>query len=250
MMKGIAKSAAEGLSKASQPHAVLDDFLSQAQVSSHLSVFCAHTSRITSEGWDLMRSTAYTQRIQTSDWHAVPEGAHASSFSHWWVLPELTPQSAWEHQVVGVDTTSLRAEAEALKTAARGDWIVGRTGGGRTADAQGKTLTGQYLAQYSAQYLLINNHVCIGILFNVEALLTKSLWRKFQVPRRRDLLVARRAGCSLRAAGAARTVACSRPPGGRAQYFVACQAALGARRPHYANGGVLPPWLCRLLLPR
>lgn len=38
----------------------------------------------------------------------------------------------------------MRAEAEALKTAAHGDWIVGRTGGGRTADAQGKTVTGQY----------------------------------------------------------------------------------------------------------
>ena len=44
----------------------------------------------------------------------------------------------------GVDTSSLRAEAEALKDAAKGDWIVGRTGGGRTADQQGETVTGQY----------------------------------------------------------------------------------------------------------
>jgi hypothetical protein len=76
-MQAVAREAAEGLGRRTQPHAVVDDFLARAQI-------------------------------------------------------------------VGVDTSSLRAEAEALKTAARGDWIVGRTGGGRTADAQGKTVTGQY----------------------------------------------------------------------------------------------------------
>ena len=46
--------------------------------------------------------------------------------------------------VGGVDTTSLRAEAQALKTAAKGDWIVGKTGGGRTAKATDQQVTGQY----------------------------------------------------------------------------------------------------------
>lgn len=76
-MQAVALAAAKGLSKPTRPHAVLDDFLSRAQV-------------------------------------------------------------------VGADTTSLRLEVEALKTEARGDWIVGRTGGGRTADAQGQTTSGQY----------------------------------------------------------------------------------------------------------
>ena len=106
-MQALALEAAEGLSKPSQPHAVLDDFLTRAQVPAPLEP-------------SLCKLPVILQ----------------SSVSD--------PETCRSSQVVGVDTTSLRAEAEALKATARDDWIVGRTGGGRTADAQGKTVKGQY----------------------------------------------------------------------------------------------------------
>eukprot|EP01044_Picomonas_judraskeda_P008793 COSAG03_NODE_1028_length_4992_cov_3.062334_2_plen_132_part_00 len=105
-MQALALEAAQGLTKPSQPHAVLDDFLTRAQVPAPPEHPLCNLPVIS----------------QSSD----PEACRSCS------------------QVVGVDTTSVRAEAEALKATARDDWIVGRTGGGRTADAQGQTVTGQY----------------------------------------------------------------------------------------------------------
>ena len=148
-MQAVAREAAEGLGRRTQPHAVVDDFLARAQV-------------------------------------------------------------------VGVDTSSLRAEAEALKTAARGDWIVGRTGGGRTADAQGKTVTGQY--RDDEIFWLRDERAA---RYGLRAL--PALWRAV------DQLVARVNDCQRRAAR---------------------RAALGAGRPDHAHGCVLPSWLGRLLVPR